>query len=169
MKAVEMGKRILSGAAALALAAAGFAMLPANAQPAARPSSRLRNRRGQPQHHSKAPHPRSGETGSEPSIFSIKALRPATFDISLVERVMLPSGEIKALAEARTEPDLQPIVNNLASAQSLLVATPRRVTLAPGKVKRSAFGRRRRPMRLGEYRTHLTVATVPPARRRRYR
>lgn len=87
---------------------------------------------------------------------------PATFDISLVERVMMPSGEIKAVEEARPDPQLQPIIARLASAQSMLVATPRRVTLAPGKGQTIRVRAMQPAGGSGEYRTHLTVTTVPP-------
>lgn len=87
---------------------------------------------------------------------------PATFDISLVERVMTPSGEIKAVEEARADAQLQPIIARLASAQSMLVATPRRVTLAPGKGQTIRVRAAQPATGTAEYRTHLTVTTVPP-------
>lgn len=87
---------------------------------------------------------------------------PATFDIALVERVMTPSGEIKAVEEARSDPQLQPIIGRLASAQSMLVATPRRVTLAPGKGQTIRVRAMQPASGSAEYRTHLTVTTVPP-------
>jgi len=87
---------------------------------------------------------------------------PATFDIALVERVMLPNGEIKAVAETRGDPQLQPIVARLASAQPMLVATPRRATLAPGRGQTIRIRAMQPASGAGEYRTHLTVTTVPP-------
>lgn len=87
---------------------------------------------------------------------------PATFDIALVERVMLPNGEIKAVSELRDQPQFQPLVDRLSSAQPMLVATPRRITLAPGKgqtIRVRAMQPANGPQ---EYRTHLTVTTVPP-------
>jgi P pilus assembly chaperone PapD len=151
------------GAAALAFAAAGVSLLPANAQPApapeqaAAPQNVAVNLNITPK---RLILDRGNRSGSV-YIFN-QGNAPATFDISLVERVMLPSGEIKALAEARTEPALQPIVANLASAQSLLVATPRRVTLAPGKGQTIRIRATPPAGASGEYRTHLTVTTVPP-------
>lgn len=88
---------------------------------------------------------------------------PAVFDISMVDRIMLPSGEIEPLSQAEKQPDLAPLISHLASAKDMLIATPRRATLAPGK------GQTIRilvtaPAGAGvpEYRSHLTVTTVPP-------
>lgn len=88
---------------------------------------------------------------------------PAVFDISMVDRVMLPSGEIEAVSQAQKQPALAPEVSRLASAKDMLIATPRRATLAPGK------GQTIRilvtaPVAGGapEYRSHLTVTAVPP-------
>jgi len=86
----------------------------------------------------------------------------ATFDISLVERVMVPNGEIKSVEEARSDPQLQSVVGRLASAQSMLVATPRRVTLAPGKGQTIRVRVMKPTVDQVERRTHLTVASVPP-------
>jgi P pilus assembly chaperone PapD len=87
---------------------------------------------------------------------------PATFDIALVERVMLPNGEIKAVSELRGEPQFQPLVERLRSAQPLLVASPRRITLAPGKGQTIRVRAMQAATGAEEYRTHLTVTTVPP-------
>jgi hypothetical protein len=86
----------------------------------------------------------------------------ATFDISLVERVMLPNGEIRAVAGAPADPAVQLSISRLASAQKMLVATPRRVTLAPGKGQTIRIRAMQPANGTGEHRTHLTVATVPP-------
>jgi len=89
--------------------------------------------------------------------------RPATVDVSLVERVMLPTGEIKTLADALATPDAKPFAERLRSARGLVVATPRRIILAPGKGQtvrlRVTFPEK---VDAPEYRSHLTVATVPP-------
>jgi len=87
---------------------------------------------------------------------------PATFDIALVERVMLPTGEIQPVSEASADPALQPLIARLASAQSLLVAAPRRVTLAPGRGQTIRVRATHPAGETGEYRTHLTVTTIPP-------
>ena len=88
----------------------------------------------------------------------------ATFDVTLVDRIMTPAGQITPLAEALTEPELTEIAGRLKSAQPMLLATPRRVTLAPGKgqtirVRVNPGAGAQAP---GEYRTHLTVTTIPP-------
>jgi hypothetical protein len=91
----------------------------------------------------------------------------ATFDIALVDRVMLPDGQIMAVSEAQTHPEYKATLDRLKSAQGMLVATPRRATLAPGKGQTirlravpptTGAG----PASSGEYRTHLTVTTIPP-------
>jgi len=88
---------------------------------------------------------------------------PATFDIALVDRVMLPTGDIKPVSEAKTEAQLKPVVDKLKSAEGMVLATPRRATLAPGKGQTIRI--RVTPPATAdgsEYRSHLTVTTVPP-------
>jgi hypothetical protein len=92
----------------------------------------------------------------------------ATFDIALIDRVMLPDGQIMATTEAQGHPEDKGTLDRLKSAQGMLVATPRRATLEPGKGQTiriraaapttGAAG----PPAAGEYRTHLTVTTIPP-------
>ena len=88
---------------------------------------------------------------------------PASFDIALVDRVMLPDGRITPLDEAMASPDTQAIAGRVHSAKPMLLTSPRRVTLAPGKGQtirvRAAPGA---DLSEAEYRTHLTVTTVPP-------
>jgi P pilus assembly chaperone PapD len=92
-----------------------------------------------------------------------------TFDVTLVDRVMLPDGQIMPVTEAETKPELKQYLDKLKSAQGMLVVTPRRVSLAPGKGQTiriraapSTAGPDGVPPPPGEYRTHLTVATIPP-------
>jgi len=90
---------------------------------------------------------------------------PATFDIGLVDRVMSPSGEIVALSEAATRPELSGPASRVKSAQSMLLATPRRATLEPGKgqtIRVRVNPGAETTRGAGEYRTHLTVTTIPP-------
>lgn len=89
------------------------------------------------------------------------------FDVSLIDRVMLPSGQIRTADQAGSMPDGKPIVDRLQSARAMVMATPRRVTLAPGKGQ--AIRLRAMPppagegaASTGEYRTHLTVTNIPP-------
>jgi hypothetical protein len=88
---------------------------------------------------------------------------PATVDVSLIERVMLPTGEIKTLDAALSDAETLPVAERLRSARGLVVATPRRITLAPGKGQTVRL-RVTQPANADapEYRSHLTVATVPP-------
>jgi P pilus assembly chaperone PapD len=93
---------------------------------------------------------------------------PATFDITLVDRIMLPDGQIVAASEAQTHPEDKDTLDRLKSAKGMLVATPRRATLEPGKGQTIRI--RAAPTAAaggalpaaGEYRTHLTVTTIPP-------
>jgi hypothetical protein len=88
----------------------------------------------------------------------------ATFDIALIDRIMLPDGQILAVSEAQTHPEDKDTLDKLKSAQGMLVATPRRATLEPGKGQTIRI-RASAPAAgsvNGEYRTHLTVTTIPP-------
>jgi hypothetical protein len=88
---------------------------------------------------------------------------PAVFDISMVDRVMLPSGEIESVADAEKDPKLAALVSNVESAKDMLIATPRRATLAPGKGQTIRIMITAPPASgAAEYRSHLTVTTVPP-------
>jgi hypothetical protein len=89
--------------------------------------------------------------------------RPATVDVSLVDRVMLSTGEIKTLDDALSNAEAKPVAERMHSARGLVVATPRRIVLAPGKGQTVRL--RVTPpanAEAPEYRSHLTVATVPP-------
>lgn len=102
-----------------------------------------------------------GERTATVYIFN-QGTSPARFDILLIDRVMLPNGEIEPVTEAERRPELLPIVGRLNSAKSLLVATPRRATLAPGKGQTIRVRVRQPSPGAAEYRSHLTVITVPP-------
>jgi hypothetical protein len=87
-----------------------------------------------------------------------------TFDISLIDRVMLPNGQIAPLAEIESNPALKPVADRLKSAREMILTTPRRARLVQGKgqtIRIRAGGTADVPP--GEYRTHLTVTAVPPA------
>lgn len=80
--------------------------------------------------------------------------QPATYTVELVDRVMLPDGQIAPAAEHADVP--------LASAADLVQHTPRRITLQPRESQ--AIRLRARPVGDGspERRTHLTVTALPP-------
>lgn len=80
--------------------------------------------------------------------------QPATYTVELVDRVMLPDGQIAPAAEHSGVA--------LASAADLVQHTPRRVTLQPRESQ--AIRLRARPAGDGspERRTHLTVTALPP-------
>lgn len=88
---------------------------------------------------------------------------PATFDINLVDRVMLPDGQILATSELANRPDAKPIVDQLKSAKDVLLISPRRATLAPGQGQTIRIRVASVPEgAAGEYRSHITVTTIPP-------
>jgi hypothetical protein len=88
----------------------------------------------------------------------------ATFDISLVDRVMLPDGRIMALADALANPETKAVAERVKSAQSMLQISPRRVALKPGQgqtIRMRVVGAGDDPT-LVEARSHLTISTIPP-------
>jgi len=87
-----------------------------------------------------------------------------SFDISLIDRVMLPDGQIIPLADAETRPETQAIAGKLKSAQQILQVSPRRVTLGPGQgqtVRLRIVGAPADPGTV-EVRSHLTISALPP-------
>jgi hypothetical protein len=92
-----------------------------------------------------------------------RGARPATYAVSLDDRVMTPDGRIRSLEEAAGAPDGAATIARAKSARSMIQFTPHRVTLEGGS---SQVVRLRvlRPVGLaaGEYRAHLTVRELPP-------
>jgi P pilus assembly chaperone PapD len=89
---------------------------------------------------------------------------PGTFDVSLVDRVMLPDGQITPIADAATKPELSALVARARSAKEMITITPRRATLQPGKGQTIRIRVAADPnATTGEFRSHLTVTTIPPA------
>jgi P pilus assembly chaperone PapD len=87
----------------------------------------------------------------------------ASYTIDLVDRVMLPDGQITSVDEIRTGTDAEAVAARLASAKAMISFSPRRVTLAPGESQTIRVRALTPPgLPAGEYRTHLTVATLPP-------
>jgi len=90
---------------------------------------------------------------------------PAAVDIDLIDRVMQPDGQIVAADDAAKKPEGQALVGKLQSAKPLLLATPRRAMLEPGKgqtIRVRVMPGPAGTAAKGEYRTHLTVTTIPP-------
>lgn len=86
---------------------------------------------------------------------------PATFDITLVDRAMMPDGQIVAVTDAK--PEQSAVVGKVKSAKDLLQISPRRAVLAPGQgqnIKLRIVGSD--PGGSAEYRSHLTITTIPP-------
>lgn len=78
----------------------------------------------------------------------------ATYTVELVDRVMLPSGEIVAAGD---RPDIA-----VSSASDLVQYTPRRITLEPRASQAIRVRARPAGTGQGEYRSHLTVTALPP-------
>jgi len=89
---------------------------------------------------------------------------PGTFDIALVDRVMLPDGQILSVADAQARPETKAVADRVVSAQPILQVSPRRVTLNPGQGQtirlRLAAGAAEASQ--PEMRSHLTISTLPP-------
>ena len=88
-----------------------------------------------------------------------------TVDVALVDNVMLPNGELVPVSRAvERGPEVEAQAQRIQSAVPMLLATPSRLTLAPGQGKTIRI-RATLPTNdtATEYRTHLTVTTVPPA------
>lgn len=86
----------------------------------------------------------------------------ATFDVALVDRAMLPDGQIVAVTEAPQRPEAKPFIDKVKSAQGMLLISPRRVTLAPGQGQTIRLRANIPEGSAGEYRSHLTITTIPP-------
>lgn len=88
---------------------------------------------------------------------------PATYSISLIDRVMTSDGRIMAATDATKEPTRAALASTLKSSRDFIEFAPRRVTLQPNESQTVRI-RAMRPASLapGEYRTHLTVTSVPP-------
>ena len=89
---------------------------------------------------------------------------PGTFDISLVDRVMMPDGQILPLADALAKPETKMIADRVRSAKNVLQVAPRRVTLDPGQgqtIRLRMIGAADEPG-AAELRSHLTISTLPP-------
>jgi hypothetical protein len=87
-----------------------------------------------------------------------------TFDIQLIDRIMLPNGQIVPMSDLEQNPQYKPVADQLKSAQAMMLTTPRRARLLAGKgqtIRIRAGATADVPP--GEYRTHLTVTAVPPA------
>jgi hypothetical protein len=87
----------------------------------------------------------------------------ATFDVALIDRVMLPDGQIMSAEEAAKTPESKAYVDKIKSAKEMLLISPRRVTLAPGKGQTIRLRAIERPdAGASEFRSHLTITTIPP-------
>ena len=87
----------------------------------------------------------------------------ATYSITLVDRLMTPDGRFLTVDEAMKDPADAALAATLQSAAGLIIHTPRRITLQPNESQTvRILAQRPGNLPAGEYRTHLTVTTVPP-------
>lgn len=86
-----------------------------------------------------------------------------TVDLMVTDRVMFPDGQIFPIEDALKRENGKLVTDQLRSAKDLVQISPRRVTLEPGRPQtvRIRLGSIPDPA-LGEYRSHLTVTTIPP-------
>jgi P pilus assembly chaperone PapD len=87
----------------------------------------------------------------------------STYNIELSDKVMTPDGQIRDADAVAKLPEGSTPAAQLKSAKSMIVFTPRHVTLEGGASQVIRL-RVLRPADLaaGEYRSHLTVTQVPP-------
>jgi hypothetical protein len=87
-----------------------------------------------------------------------------TFDITLVDRVMLPDGQILAVADVQANPAAKAVADRVKSAQGVLQVSPRRITLAPGQGQTIRLRVAAAPDDASavELRSHLTISSLPP-------
>lgn len=89
--------------------------------------------------------------------------RPVTVDIALVDRVMLPDGQISAVDSSERQAEVQAAAAGLKSARAMLQVSPRRVVLQPGRPQTVRVRLSSMPeAAAGEHRSHLTITTLPP-------
>lgn len=88
---------------------------------------------------------------------------PVLVDVALVDNVMLPNGEIIPLPDAeRRGAEALEHARRVQSAKEAIIATPSRLELPAGGGKTVRL-RAQMPEATGqEFRTHLTVTSVPP-------
>jgi hypothetical protein len=84
-----------------------------------------------------------------------------TFNIDLIDRVMLPDGQIVPVESASAKPDLKVYADNLKSAHGIVVVSPRHVTLAAGQGQTVKLMIGDLGDATTEFRSHLTISTLP--------
>lgn len=88
---------------------------------------------------------------------------PVLVDVALIDNVMLPNGEIVPLPEAeRRGGEAAEHARRVQSAQDAIIATPSRLSLPPGGGKTVRLRAQMPEAADQEFRTHLTVTSVPP-------
>lgn len=86
----------------------------------------------------------------------------STYDISFVDRLMLPQGQIVSLDEAPRSSEVAAITARLRSAQPFVSADAVRIAIEAHSTAEVRVRLRAPPSSPGEYRTHLTFTALPP-------
>ena len=95
--------------------------------------------------------------GAEVVVFN-RGDRPNVYRIELQDQRMTPDGRLEAFDEAHPRPA------DWRSAVDYVRFSPRQVTLSPGQSQTIRLAARRPPdLAAGEYRSHLSIVTVPPS------
>lgn len=105
----------------------------------------------------------AGAQGSATVFVFNRGNSATTYRVDLIDRIMLPDGQIVTSDEAAKTPEGRVARARFKTAAKMIDFTPRRVTLGPGKTQTIRV-RLLRPAALaaGEYRTTLTVSALPP-------
>ncbi len=106
----------------------------------------------------------SGSKRAEAVYVFNRGLVPVTVDVKLADNFMAPSGQIAPLS-AVSSGDSASVASaaRFKSAGQLLLATPSRISLAPGAVKVVRIRALQPSQGAGEWRSHLTFTAIPPA------
>lgn len=101
--------------------------------------------------------------GRSASVYIFNRTGPrTTFDVTLVDRVMLPDGSLVELADTAADPAQRAVADRMRSAKPVLNFTPRRITLEPKSGETVRISVPRAAAVAGEVRTHLSITALPP-------
>ncbi|RAK61557.1 hypothetical protein DJ021_17995 [Phenylobacterium hankyongense] len=101
--------------------------------------------------------------GRSASVYIFNRTGPrTTFDVTLVDRVMLPDGRLVELADAAADPAQRTVADRMRSAKPVLKFMPRRITLEPKSGETVRISVPRSAAIAGEVRTHLSITAIPP-------
>ena len=87
---------------------------------------------------------------------------PITVDVTLIDRMMMTDGQIVPADFAASHPEMAATLAKVRSAKAYVQISPRRVALDPGRGQNIRLRLSDFPADAGEFRSHLTVTTIPP-------